>query len=382
LNITLYYLFSVILFLSFLFSRSYSIDNTQKKLIVFFLFFLLDIVINNEKLINSTVLHAIFFLLIGFISIGMLDVNKRNLIKINKIIIGLYFGNVIVSVLLSKLQIDNFFTKYIFLFAYYKDSYRYLGFASEPSYLALVITMSILSIFYFHKDISKKNLWTYLALYVVSIILSQTTFGYLCIVLVLAYIYQKRLLFQQKNNMQRNILLVICLIMFLFLQDNIYLIRLQSALSIIFEGNSLNDLMIQLNEEDSSAAFRILPTFRYIQESDISSIKFWIGYGVTGSGIFFSQMFGFEEIHNFGFFPAFLYSFGILGCGFFLFFIFSTIKNLPFIFKLFLLISLTNCNISTQMFWFIIIEMFWISKIQIQQQFTKQNVDGTLNLGG
>jgi hypothetical protein len=170
--------------------------------------------------------------------------------------------------------------------------------------------------------------------------------------------------------------------MFLFLKDNTYLIRLQSALSIIFGGNSLNDLMLQLSEEDGSAAFRILPTYLYLMESDISSIRFWIGYGATSSGIFFSQMFGFEEIHNLGFFPAFLYSFGILGCGFFLFFIFSTIKKLPFIFKLFLLISLTNCNVSTQMFWFIIIEMFWISKIQTQQQFTKQNIDGTLNLGG
>jgi hypothetical protein len=125
-------------------------------------------------------------------------------------------------------------------------------------------------------------------------------------------------------------------------------------------------MVTEINFVDSSAFFRIGPTIQYMQQIDLLSIKTWLGYGVTNSTAFFSEMYGYQDAGGLRlpFCPTFFYSFGLLGSSYFLYFIFSSIKKLSYIFILLFILLLTNSNISTQIFWFVFINMIWIIKVR------------------
>jgi hypothetical protein len=369
-------------------------SKKQSALFGFFFFPVLSIVLNKENLFNNAILHLLFYLLIAFMLLSWMDNRKNILLKISKTIIVLNFANIIITIFLNSIGANNFLPEIIlrnmfnssdfygfsiFRFGIQNESYRYCGFAAEPSHLAIFLTASMLSIIYFHTSISRKQLWLYVLLYTATILMSGTSYGILYMILVYICIYQKISFINLKKKERIAGILCFCIasiVTYFIFQDNIYLMRLQNVMSAIFDS-SFDDIAAQISLIDSSAYARIGPFILFFQQLDFLSIKALIGNGYDGLklGTYFAKLIGFSQDFFYVYFlPAYFYSCGLLGASYVLYFIFSFMKKLPFIFTLFVLLCLTNINIPTPMFWFIIIQMIWVVKVsqfEIQVIYTK-----------
>jgi hypothetical protein len=276
---------------------------------------------------------------------------------------------------------SDFYGFSIFRFGIQHESYRYCGFAAEPSHLAIFLTASMLSIIYFHTSISRRQLWLYVSLYTVTALISGTSYGILYMILAYTYICHK-ILFINLKKREKIVgilfLFITSIVAYFMLQNNIYLMRLQDVVSAIFNLSSFDDITSQLAPVDLSAYARIGPFILFFHQLDFLSIKALFGNGYDGLklGTYFAELIGFSQDSFYVYFlPAYFYSCGLLGAGYVLYFIFSFMKKLPFIFTLFVLLCLTNINIPTPMFWFIIIQMIWIVKVsQIEIQKNLNNV--------
>jgi hypothetical protein len=389
---TVFYAWTPILFLIFIFGSCKNrqiINKEQKKLLGIFIFPILSILFNEGNVFTNAVLHLIFYLLIAFILLSWMDYRKEILIKVSKIIIVLYFVNVAISMLLTITGIGYFLPEIIFkdasntsnpfgmsLFriAVSDGHFRYCGFSLEPSYLAVIITASILSIIYFHTAISRKQLWRYVLLYSITILISKTSYGFLYMALVYLYMFQIGLLIPLKTGkavIGALFLPIAFIIIYIIFQDNLYLMRLKDVASAILNSSS-NDIATQIQSADFSGFVRIGPAILFLQDLNLFSFSTWIGHGYdsTNTGMYFAKLIDLQrDIFYAYFFPSFFYSCGLLGGGYVLYFIVSSMKKLPLIFILFVMVCLTNTNIPTQIFWFLIIQMSWVAK---SNQFEKR----------
>jgi hypothetical protein len=358
------------------------LNREQSKLLGFFLFPVLSILINRENLFTNAIVHLLFYLLIAFILLCWMDNRKKILLKVSKIIIVLHFANIMITMFLANIGGNNFLPEIIcrnlnnssdfygfalFRFGIQDESYRYCGFAAEPSHLAIFLTAAILSIIYFHTSISRKQLWLYVLLYTITILLSGTSYGVLYMILTYICICQKILLINltiKEKIVGVFSLCIIFIVTYFILQDNIYLVRLRNVISAIF-NSSFEDTAKQISLADLSAYARIGPFILFFSQLNYLSVEALFGNGYDGLklGTYFANLINFSQDSFYVYFlPAYFYSCGLLGAGYVLYFIFSSIKKLPFIFTLFVLLCLTNINIPTPMFWFIIIQMIWIVK--------------------
>jgi hypothetical protein len=380
---SVFYAWSPILVSWFLLKGIIQFHEVQNKLIIVFIIVIVSVILNfRDELSISSVLHLSFFLLIGFILINLMDDKPKNLLKIGKIIILLYFFNVIIAFFFVTIGADRLLPEFIlrvinkssepFGFSIFRiveekgfkfadnDAYRYMGWAIEPSYSALYLTGCMLSIIYFSPKLQKKLL-IYLGLYSITIIIMRTSYGILGIGFSYLYFLQKNIFYKIKNWKIKLIIVAPIFALFIFLlRENTYMIRFKSlGLAMLENSSSIDDMYTSVGAAESSAFFRIMPPILYFSQINLFSLKTWIGYGPSNKGL---DLFNGVIFSTVPFFPGVFHSFGLLGGGYFLYFILSSIKELPFIFILFVFICLTNSNYSTQLFWFLVLQIIWVAK--------------------
>lgn len=242
------------------------------------------------------------------------------------------------------------------------------GFATEPSYAALVTFFSLVVILFYYNGDLKKSL-PYLILGCGLCAIYQSVYGYLYIGLILMF-FAKMYLHNYTAVRSVFVALVFLTIMigYVSLGDTG---RLGRILSQVDWGGAgwLNSFDLA----DGSGFLRIAPTAKIIEEFDWSKSEAWLGHGAGAARAFFFQAFenridpslgktGFDL----GFFPAFLYDYGLVGVGLVFLLVYrSFCQSIPFFVFVGVCLSLFNMNINTQAFWFMLISLMCLSKIKI-----------------
>jgi hypothetical protein len=122
---------------------------------------------------------------------------------------------------------------------------------------------------------------------------------------------------------------------------------------------------------DASAAFRVMPTYYYVRDIDLTDVHFYFGHGAGQSSAFLvPYLFKVNvETYEGGFLPQFLYDYGILFGVIFFLFIKREVLFKTFSFETFvILLMLTNANFNTQLFW-LLITIFALTKFYRKSAF-------------
>lgn len=227
------------------------------------------------------------------------------------------------------------------------QGYRFYSLATEPSYAAFVV-ITLLWV-YLRTDsnrsgISRRHIGVWL-ICTYMILSFQSVYG----LMLFGILILSRLTL--RNSL---IVLGIGFVLFLtaFLTGQAAAVRLVEFLTQIDPGN-----ITGIRHVDYSASFRILPTYFYIRQIDLASIHFYFGHGAgQGSGFLIPLLFQYPiDSYEGGFFPQFLYDYGIVFFVFFIVFLSWDVFSKVLSFELFLIILLlTNANFNTQLFWFVI----------------------------
>lgn len=373
-EITPFYLFSPLLVISYFYLKLYNNEEIQKYRI--FIRWLIIVAIASSAISlyirPSALLHFMFYVFNGYILIclGCYCSSDESfflkLAKINKFIIYIFSFDVVIANILYVLGVENSFLSALFPVYYDYDKIRFAAFTSEPSYLAIILTICIMSLISYSKIYEEIKFKRELIFYVVALVLARTTYGFMCIGLTFAFLYQ-----QNSERIENKVVIYIRLILLsLFLvigiwllQENEYLQRLGSLIGSITTENNLESFIYNLNDNDSSAAMRILPSFLFFQSISWLDLQLWFGHGIGANTQYFTDVLEYtEKTINLGFIPAAIYDFGLLGSFSFIYLIFKRgVSSVPWIMKLLLFLSFVNCNISTQLFWFCVIQLLFVS---------------------
>lgn len=358
--ITPFYIWGTIIILTSFF-RTKGISKFQKDILLIILFLSVYYIFFSGK--QTTYYHYIFYLLSSY-SILYLKYDTFSFLRIHKTLIILSFINIVIAYILYLLKINSPWLLYIFQRQDYQTAMRFPGFTTEPSYMAIMMTISILIIINLGKFTKNKKTYSFLILYIVTLLLAKTTYGFICISIVLLYYYWEKIkkITTGKKIVFFSMLFIIILFIPSVLSNNEYYMRLEKIYTIIpLLNTDLNNFLVRLNDIDSSAYMRVGPFFEYLNTIDLCSYNFWFGHGLGENREFFSNLLFSKEENftvNLGFFPAFIYDVGIVFFTFTLYLIIRNIKNIPLAFMLIFIISLPNCNIPTQLFWFIVLNIY------------------------
>jgi hypothetical protein len=389
--LSVFYVWVPFFILFYVFRGTIILKKEQKQFIVFSLYSIFSIIINfvlGSTFAIFSILHFLFFIAIGFALLNLIDGKKETIINISKIVIIFYFFHIMISLILNVLDGRNILPEFIlrivsqssepFGFSFFRiweaktgegaGIPRYCGLAIEPSYLALYITACMLAIIQF-MPILNKRVWLYLLFYTLTILISKTSFGMIGLILVYMFLFIKFLFHKLKG---RGIKIFACIaipvfsVLFLLLiRNNYYVVRIYNLLQAMSSSSSIEKMYYSVGEAESSGFFRVMPPILYFSRFNITSLNSWFGYGPSAHIPYLEDM-GF----SIPFFPGAIHAFGLLGAGYFLYFIFSLIKNLPIVFHLFILVCLTNSSYSTQLFWFLIIHLICVAKANNDQTYS------------
>lgn len=325
-----------------------------------FLLFCLCIIsiININTLHIASLAHMIFYLVTLLTIIKIITsyetINISFIENLSKIIILSYFINVIISVILSHIGYNGWLNIF---FKYSIDSHgsiRYPGFASEASYLAFTLTYAALPLIYFNKNSNKK----YLLFVAVTILISKTSYGIVCLVFLLAIYYI--------NNL-KSILIGIFLLFLLFsiMEGNTYLNRVTEIVKLIKSG-SVESIVYGIYDVDGSASVRILPTYLYIIEGHYLNPHFLIGYGAGTSSDYFKmiQDFGKKEDEHLGlgFIPAFVHEYGVIFTFCLFYYLKKYLSSIKWYHYCFFIFSIFNYSFSTEIFLFSVVYLILLNK--------------------
>lgn len=327
--------------------------------------------------INS-VLHFDFYILVAIILMSISEFSKKELLLIvSKTIIAINFINIIIAHLIISLRIENSFLTRIFIAYEYKGTIRYCGFTSEPSYLAMILTICIIGIvkLSYNQLLVKEKKW--FIIYFITIILSKTTWGILSLIIVVIISWNE--IFSKRQKTKKYIVILIMMIIFIIVGwivlqykiDSDYFNRIVKIVELFISSRSYNEFINQLRIIDSSAWYRVGPFIKAMSDLKMTNINTWIGNGIGSSALYYTILVNEDSIINGGFWQSAIYDFGFIGTTFITIWILKKIYVLgiwPFIYVIF---CLTNCAFSTQAFWFIILMSIWISEENIKNELTK-----------
>lgn len=224
--------------------------------------------------------------------------------------------------------------------------------STEPSYAATVVVivfLSYLQIKKTKKDILKNvtfnndTLLWFLTVY--QIIFIGSAYGVILLTLGVAII------FGTKNRFFALLFLLVPALAILKFVNYEPFMRIVDVMSVLQRG----DFESEIINSDHSAAVRILPLFYFVSNLDNFS---WFGLGVDYSnGINKMLIPGIEPDANaFWFIPSFVIDYGFINLVIFCCAV--LLKILPRVFcweSVVFVLVLLNCNINTQLFWFVIV---------------------------
>lgn len=349
-------LFSI-LAVAFILSMRVSIPRTVDESIFIVLFFLtLSFIINFRHTETNSFLYSVFYIATYVVLVS----NFKFSVPVEKFRFALFIVLTAYFVLLLMGQI------YVLL-GFFKGTYitkglvhghfgtlyeaasgfRYYSFSTEPSIAAFIVVTTMYV--YLELDNQSTRLKTKdLLVWVMGIymiIAFQSGYG---VILFFAMLFFKL-------SLRNSIILILTGILLVLVAVWIKLPVADRIINILTSVN-LNDIE-GLRTIDSSASYRILPFYYYLNNINLTDFHFYFGYG-AGAGSEFLIPFLFNvPVSEFqgGFLPQFLYDYGLIFGLAFVIFIRREILMKWWSFDTFLILFLlTNANFNTQVFWFVI----------------------------
>lgn len=342
--------------------------------------------LTNYKTINiSNLIHSMFYILVFiFIFLNKKNQNIITTTKTNNTILILYFINILATFITSiKLNLTNQIFNSIFKYYSIGDTIRPCGFSSEPSYAAIIISCAMytnIMMFYSNKTlntlpISKSIIFNKILLfkwmllfYTISIILINSSYGYIMMFINILTVYFYNIHKIKKHINYLIIIAIIPTILILYNHINTEPInRLIEIISISLKSTNIQDKLNEIRLVDSSASMRLIPFFNFINDIKILDLNFIFGSGSGYTdqyfGSFFPDILESSEKNSIslGIIPSFIHSYGIIGLFILIYFFKKNINKAGFFSYVLLFFTLFNANFNTQIFWFIIIELTFLS---------------------
>lgn len=300
----------------------------------------------------SSYIYSIFFCLTFFVCVGYI----KNLFYGNvtaKIILIVFYAYLamllmgqlyITAGLFRGSNIDNGLVHGLFGTLFEAGSgYRFYSFSTEPSYAAFVVIV----LFYSYLEITglkiqdkKGALLCILLMYM--LLFFQSGFGIILFFILILF----------KTTFKNSIILAAVGLMIFFVAT----LAKQPAAERVFNLITQVDLtsIQSIKSIDYSASFRILPTFYYIKYFDITNYHYLLGFGAGESEKFLIKLLFDVPVESFqgGFFPQFLYDYGLVfGLLFIVFLRLEVLDKTVSFQTVVILLMLTNANFNTQLFW-------------------------------
>ena len=302
----------------------------------------------------------------------LVRVKKEIVLKSFVIIMFAYLGNIFLGFVISSAHL-NIGQGIINVFYSIDGSARPMGFSSEPSYAAFILTVTFLAFNHLRGHKVDKIMWQMLTAYVLSTLLMKSAYGF---IFVAVNMLDWFLFYFKRMSFNLRIVFLLATVIFLFVtpfvlqnSEDESIVRLQNVSSIMNDTSlEPKKKLAKLQEEDGSAYARIGPTWLLIEAGDEIEVDWILGAGAGEAGLFFKKfMAGVlvdgDEVEklDMGLIPAFVFDYGFVGTGLLILFFISCAYNLPTPYWICLFLILPNCNINTQLFWYGILLYAYVS---------------------
>jgi hypothetical protein len=303
----------------------------------------------------------------------LLRVKKEIVLKAFTIIMFAYLINIFLGFVISSAHL-NIGQGIINVFYSEGDgSARPMGFSSEPSYAAFILSITFLAFNHLRGHKVDKIMWQMLIAYLLSTLLMKSAYGF---IFVAVNMLDWFLFYFKRMSFNLRIVFLMAGITFLFLMPfalqnskSESILRLQNVSSIMNDSSlEPKKKLAKLQEEDGSAYARIGPTWLLIEAGGDIEIDWILGAGAGEAGLFFKEfMAGVlvdgDEVEklDMGLIPAFVFDYGFVGTALLILFFISCTYNLSLPYWICLFLILPNCNINTQLFWYGILVFAYIS---------------------
>lgn len=331
------------------------------------LLYMLGVNVYNIHTVKLTsVLYSIIFCIEMMILYNfMKSTNTPILKRAFELVIILYFINVMIGFFLSLVGFHvPAIEQVIRIYHMQSGETRPMGWSTEPSYAAFIMTMAYLAFNHLNGHQLNTNVAKLSFAYILASVLMKTAFGILYIGVCMfdwaLHLYPK---FAKSVRLMYPFLGIIIIFggsYLLTTSDAEALKRLNIVSEILF--NPLDDnqkKMTKLQEKDASAFGRIGPTFLLIAERENLKFNVYTGAGAGAAGVFLLEMLsgiliddGDAESLDVGIIPAFVIDYGFIGFILLWIFLFFVMYNLPLPFWLCIILIMFNANINTQLLWF------------------------------
>lgn len=240
---------------------------------------------------------------------------------------------------------------------------RVQAFATEPSYAAMTTFFASLVA----ARTGLVNAWEpkFLLLGSAMCLMYGSIYGSIFAVILIAMAIARHLANNQFRIFAGLILIMLALWLFPW-HENLRIVRI---LKDVRWGSS--DWLDSFNTVDSSGFFRVAPTVKMWADAHLFDFHLWLGHGPGAARSYFYEMF-LEHIDlsqgkiglDLGFFPAFLYDYGLVGTAFTMVWMKRVFcKALPLPLIIGFLITLFNMNINAQAFWFALLALAAVGRV-------------------
>lgn len=302
-----------------------------------------------------------------------------------KIIIYAYLGNLFMGFVFDTVGFRNG-TVLKFIRVYYSEGEhggRPMGFSSEPSYAAFIISVAFLCYSHLRDHILDKEMAKLAIKLFLCIIFSKSAYGFIFIAVILMdwaiYFYKNG------DTLLRNLFPFIAAVSIVLMSvvlsnsDNEIVGRLQKFSAALVEPtHSTKKKMEKLQAADGSAFARVGPTYLLFTAGDEYEVNFLVGEGAGAAGIFLAHFLvgilvdeGRTSVDA-GIIPSFIFDYGIIGTVLFIIFLINCFYNLSLAYWLMFFLILPNANINTQLIWYCIACFLFVSIIK--QTRSKQSI--------
>lgn len=361
--ITIYYLVSIIPITRWFFKRK-KLSNFYNGLLIWTTVSIIISIIQFRNVELLSILHFVFYVLTGIVILTTYIINENVIKKTAKLLIYANLVNIIIAITLNSLGLSNL--PPIFGTCFDRGVIRYMGFTSEPSYLAMESSVCMLAVLRLKGE---RNDWKLLIAYILTILLAQTTFGLMSIAFI-GYAWFRSSV-GKRQSAPRVVLIVALLIVLclfagfgiMYFTEGDFLTRLFQIFDVIGDSRSLQEFEYSLRRVDSSAWSRVGPMILALAEANVFKLSTWFGHGIGADGAYYGNLLGFQQIVHGGFLQAGLYNQGIIGLSAFLYMVIKECMTMGKMNLLYMILCFTNCSVSTQAFWFILIIYISTSRV-------------------
>ncbi|MEM6964285.1 MAG: hypothetical protein AAF573_05935 [Bacteroidota bacterium] len=346
---------------------AHKINREILTILLILLLYMLGVnLVNITNVKPTSVLYTVIFCTEMMILYNLMKSSSIPLLKrAFELIILLYFANVMLGMGTALAGLNVGWVEEIIRLYYMENGdIRPMGFSSEPSYAAFVITMAYLAYNHLNQHQFDKSVGLLSVAYVVSSILMKTSFGVLfigiCLLDWVINLYPRCARSVRLMYPFFGIVATLLLVIALTNSDAKAIKRLSivgEILSDPFDDNQKK--MAKLQEKDGSAFARIGPTFILIAERDNLNFNIYTGAGAGTAGEFLLEMLTGVLIEDsdaasldVGIIPAYIIDYGFVGFILLWIFLLSIMYNLGLPFWLCFILVMFNANINTQLLWF------------------------------